>query len=77
MNILVCSIFCVLTGDRVELSHDQLDEYINQNVFHDNVQWVCLICNRPGKKRSDVARHIEAKHVVTAPLMCSFCNNPF
>jgi len=64
-------------GDRVELSHDQLDEYINQNLSHDNVHWVCNICSKPGKKRLDVSRHIEAKHVVMAPLICSLCNNPF
>lgn len=70
-------IFCVLTGDRVELSHEQLDDYINQNVSHDNVQWFCSICNNmSAKKKADVARHIEAKHVITAPLMCSLCSKP-
>ena len=59
----------------MELTHAQLDDFISENVGQDNSQWWCLICNyMTAKTRTDVVRHIEAKHVSTPPLLCSLCN---
>ena len=59
---------------RVELSHDQLDEFIHQNILHDNSKWLCTICNMSSSFRSNVARHIEGKHV--SSFVCAVCSKP-
>ena len=74
-TLKLSSLLNILTGDKVEMNHDQLDDFINQNVIHDNSLWCCIICNNmSAKSRLDVTRHVEAKHVTMPPIMCSLCN---
>jgi len=63
-------------GYRVELSHDQLDEFINQNILNDNSKWLCIICNMSSSLRNNVRSHIEAKHVSMPPFICALCSKP-
>ena len=33
----------------------------------------CGICNKEGRKRQDIERHIESVHVITPPYVCDLC----
>jgi rubredoxin len=41
--------------------------------IHGGFLWQCSECGHSSRSKSDVAKHVEAKHVVTAGYDCSFC----
>ena len=63
-------------GGTVQLTHEQLDGYLNENCVKMNQQWVCCICNHASHLKTDITRHVESKHVTLPTLFCQICNKP-
>ena len=58
----------------VYLEHDQLDAYIKELCFMtEHKTFACGVCQKEGKQRQDIERHIESIHVTTKPFQCDSC----
>ncbi len=66
----------MFTGDKVQLSFEELEDFANVNIGKDpqSGRWSCGICGASFVNKLDVKRHIEAKHVVLPPQYCNLCN---
>jgi len=69
-------------GSKVFLEHDQIDSYLNEMTFQsmDEVglglkSFHCGICQKTGKAKQDIERHIESAHIRTHPYICHFCGS--
>ena len=64
-----------MSGNCVTLSHEELDTFIAENCTKDvsTSNWSCNFCGVTRKLKSDVARHLEAKHVILPELPCQIC----
>lgn len=62
-------------GGQVRLSHEELDPFISANCYKDETdhRWICSLCGQSTVNRVDMARHIEAKHVILPQLVCHIC----
>ena len=61
------------------MSHEDLDDFL---ALHTKKQeeyngFSCDICGKMGSGRTDIARHIEAVHVITAPFHCLLCSKSY
>ena len=67
-----------ILGGKIDLAHEDLDEYVNTNCLKDQFskQWSCGLCGQQCSNRLDVARHIESKHVNLPELACNICGKP-
>lgn len=65
----------LITGDKVQLSLEELEEFANNKTSKDlhTGRWLCNLCGASFVNKLDVKRHIEAKHVVLPPQFCSIC----
>ena len=61
-------------GSLVKLSHEELDPFIDANCAKPGAKWTCLICGHSANLKTDVARHIEARHVILPELLCHICH---
>ena len=61
-------------GSLVKLSHEELDPFIDANCAKPGDKWTCLICGHSANLKTDVARHIEARHVILPELLCHICH---
>ena len=76
-----CSKSQIFTEDRIEMSHDEFEDFLVTNmskepgmgVSGENV-WKCLVCGKCGVNKIDISRHIESTHVSLPPVICSICN---
>lgn len=39
--------------------------------------WQCTECGHSSRSKSDMAKHVEAKHIVTAGYDCTFCGQHY
>ena len=64
-----------MLGNCVRLSHDELDSFIAENCTKDvlTLSWSCNFCGVTRKLKSDIARHLESKHVILPELQCLIC----
>ena len=56
------------------MTYEELDSFIASNcrkVFGSG--WTCSICELTSANKYDIARHIEAKHVILPELVCDIC----
>lgn len=52
-----------------------IEEQIQQNMFFSEDQWVCSICGKSSRLKTDISRHIESIHVINHPgYTCSVCD---
>ena len=63
-------------GGKVQLTHEQFDEYLNENCVRINDQWVCCICDYARPDKQGITRHIECRHVTLPATYCQICNKP-
>ena len=56
------------------MSHEEFDEFAVKNMQRTPLGWQCLMCEHSSQEKNNVKRHIEAKHVILPPLLCSVCN---
>ena len=63
----------------MSLNHDQLDQFVNENIYKDfdTSRWTCSLCSSTFLNKIDVARHIEAKHVILPELPCTICKKAY
>ena len=56
-----------------------MDEEINAMIYKDPVNgWSCSVCGKADiKNRSNIVRHVEARHIENAHVTCEFCGNLF
>ena len=64
------------------LEHDQIDSYISEMTFQsmDEVglglkSFHCGICQKTGKAKQDIERHIESAHILTHAYICHICGS--
>ena len=68
----------ILSGP-VSISYEQLESFIEANYSRDpdSKRFFCNICGHSCINRLDVARHIEAKHVILPEIYCPHCQKPY
>ena len=73
-----CDCLLTFTGNPVQLSHQELDDFLAVNTYKDQTvgRWMCGICGLSFLNKIDVNRHIESKHVILPELLCAICNKP-
>ena len=73
-----CNCLLNFTGNPVQLSHQELDDFLAVNTYKDQTvgRWMCGICGLSFLNKIDVNRHIESKHVILPELLCAICNKP-
>ena len=78
MNCFINFPFPGINIPPVEMSHDQLDTFIEKNRSKDHFgqNWTCNICGHLAINKLDIGRHIEAKHVIVPILECDYCQKP-
>ena len=59
---------------KVEMRHEEFDEFAGKNMQRTALGWSCLICEHRSQEKNNVKRHIEARHVILPPLHCLVCN---
>ena len=61
------------------MDHVQLESYLKEMVVmtEDKLFYYCGVCNKEGRKRQDIERHIESMHVITPPYVCEICSSDF
>ena len=57
--------------------HDDLEQFLNENLVKQFDQHVCSICGKAGISAKDIKKHIEAKHVILPPRVCQQCGKQF
>ena len=55
---------------------ESLEEHISSMMYQTETKsWICSECGKEMKNRTDIWRHIEAKHVTNHPgYKCDFCD---
>jgi len=68
-----------LPDSQFQVTHEELDGFIAANSKRDEStgHWMCMLCHVTQLQRTDTARHIEARHVLMPPILCSICNTPY
>ena len=52
-----------------------IEEQIQQNMYFSGFSWSCNICGKSSKSKTDITRHIEAKHIENHPgYTCGYCD---
>ena len=58
----------------VFLEHEQIDSYVRDLIVQsEGRSFLCGVCQKEGKQKQDIERHIESKHIVTRPFECTSC----
>merc|ERR1711974_276315 len=59
----------------VALTYEELDGFVNDHCYKDadSLKWKCTLCDQTSLYKTDVVRHIEAKHVTLPELVCNVC----
>ena len=62
----------------VFLEHEQIEPYIIEMTlqtedFIGNRTFNCRICEKVGRTKQDMERHIESNHILTNPFECELC----
>ena len=66
-------------GPVVQLSHDEVDDFLLANNTRDSVTslWQCGLCGKSSINKFDINRHLEAQHVHQPPVLCDICHRSY
>ena len=71
-----CRLIRIFPGyNTVALTYEELDGFVNDHCYKDadSLKWKCTLCDQTSLYKTDVVRHIEAKHVTLPELVCNVC----
>ena len=46
-------------------------------MFRSGADWNCGVCGRTARRKIDIARHVEARHVPNLQVTCQMCDRVF
>ena len=54
---------------------DRIEEYISSMMYQSETRsWICSECGKESKLKTDITRHVEAKHITNHPgYRCNYC----
>ena len=52
-------------------AHDQINSLI---IDMGNSEWQCSVCGHISKTKSNMHKHVDAKHLPSQPVYCEYCD---
>jgi len=65
-------------GNKGIVSIQEIEEQILSMMINENGTWMCTVCGKCAKSKTDISRHIDSLHIVDHPgYNCENCGNNF
>ena len=69
------SVYYIIPGI---VSIQEIEEQILSMMINENGTWMCTVCGKCAKSKTDISRHIDSLHIVDHPgYNCENCGNNF